>query len=48
MLRISITDKFRKAFTENSSSLWTHHIHGRCHKDITDVKNKLTDEKYDP
>ena len=29
-------------------SLWIHCICGVCHKDIPDIKDELTDEKYDP
>ena len=36
-----------KQFDFSVTSLWTHHIHDRCHKDIRDVKDELTDEKYD-
>ena len=39
-LQISIIDKVRKA------CLRTHSIRGVCHKDITDVKDELTDETY--
>ena len=37
-----------KQFDFSVASLWTHSICGGCHKDITDVKDKLTAEKYDP
>ena len=54
-LRISITDKIRKEFTEKSSSLifpWhpqrTHGICGGSHKDITDITDGRTDRKDDP
>ena len=51
-LRISITDKIRKAFTEKSSSLiFPWHPHGHMasvagsHKDITDVRDGHTGGK---
>ena len=40
-------EKF-KQFDFSVASPRTHHICGRCHKDITDGTDVLTDEKYDP
>ena len=39
-------EKF-KQFDFSVASPRTHHICGRCHKDITDGTDVLTDEKYD-
>ena len=55
VIRILITPRIRKPFTENSSSLYfsvasplTHHIRGGRHKDITDAMDVFTAENYDP
>ena len=37
-----------KQFVFSVASPRTHHIHGGCHRDITDGTDVFTDEKYDP